>query len=212
MVLALMLSCKNFEKEPNSYYSKLWSESDRTFLIEELERTKGELLFEIQDLKNSQWEFRTNENSWSIAEIVEHLEIQDEMFFREMDVIPNRPETPEFVEVVKGNDSLLLAYATDPTKGNAGYLEPIGRFCSKDEARSAFIRIRKMILNIVSTTDEDLRQHFTFRNYQDDGGLTNPGIYDVRDLHQLMLTCIAHTDRHIHQIIQVKMHSDYPGK
>lgn len=191
---------------------KLWTEAEREFLITDLSRSLEDIIQAVNDLSEAQWRFKESEDRWSVADIVEHLEVQDEMFYREMDVIPKRPETPEFAAMVKGNDSLLLAYATDPTKGFAGYLEPIGRFCSKKDAITAFSRIRNMMLEIVKNTDEDLRLHFTFRSYADDGGLTDPGIYDVRDLHQLMLTCIAHTDRHRVQIENLMKHQQYPSK
>ena len=56
-----------------------------------------------------------------------------------------------------------------------------------------------MTIEVIKNTEIDYRQYFTFRNYNGEG-LSDPGLWDVRDLHQLMLTNIAHSDRHIAQI------------
>jgi mannose-6-phosphate isomerase-like protein (cupin superfamily) len=154
--------------------------------------------------------FKELPDRWSILEIVEHLEVQDEMYWRELDILPRGPKHPEFVEQVKGNDELLLQYKDDPSKADAGYLHPIGRFYTKELAVKAFTISRDRIIDFIKSTPKDLRLYFTFRKYEDDGGLTDPGIYDVRDLHQLMLTCIAHTQRHIKQLEKVKAHPDFP--
>jgi hypothetical protein len=86
----------------------------------------------------------------------------------------------------------------------------MGRFGTKELALQAFDTVRHRMIRFIRTTPKDLRQYFTFRNYESDGKLANAGIYDVRDLHQLMLTAIAHTRRHIRQLQQVKAHPDFP--
>jgi quercetin dioxygenase-like cupin family protein len=67
------------------------------------------------------------------------------------------------------------------------------------------------MIRFISTTPKDLRRYFTYRNYQPDGKLASASIYDVRDLHQLMLTCIAHTRRHLRQLQKVKAHPAFPA-
>ena len=54
---------------------KIWTEEDRTFLLEHLERTKQELMAATANLTNDQWHFKPDSSSWSIAQIVEHLAV-----------------------------------------------------------------------------------------------------------------------------------------
>jgi quercetin dioxygenase-like cupin family protein len=145
-----------------------------------------------------------------VLEIVEHLEVQDEMYWRELDILTRGPQMPEMAEKVRGNDEKLLQYEHDPGKADAGYLKPMGRFGTKELALQAFDTVRYRIIRFIETTPKDLRSYVTFRNYDPDGKLANVSIYAVRDLHQLMLTCIAHTRRHIGQLKRVKEHPQFP--
>ena len=205
------LSCSD---SPNQQPIKLWTEIDRTFLLVHLERTRKELMIETKELNASQWYFQDDSSRWSIAQIIEHLVLQEEAYFRELSVIAASPERSDFVEKVKGNDTIFLDYATDPNPGQAGwYAEPKGRFCIKEDAISAFNTARIKAENLIKLANSDFRKQFTFRNISKEKIASNPEFYEirtVRDLHQLVLNNIAHTDRHLHQIKKVKEHENYP--
>jgi quercetin dioxygenase-like cupin family protein len=190
--------------------TRLWTDAEREFLVQELEQTRGQLVREVAPLTPQQIHFREAPGRWSVLEIVEHLEVQDEMYWRELDILPRGPQLPGLAARVLGNDEKLLAYEHDPGKADAGYLKPVGRFGTKELALQAFDTIRHRIIRFVRTTPKDLRSYYTFRNYEPDGKLAHADIYAVRDLHQLMLTCIAHTKRHIRQLQRVKAHPGFP--
>ena len=190
--------------------AKLWSTQDKGLLIIGLERTRSDLINEIKELSEQQWNFKEDSSRWSIAEIVEHLFAQNESYRIEMRTALNQPELFQFVQKAKGNDQVFIDYATDTLRADAGFLSPIGRFCSKEKAIFAFNRTQEALINMVSTSNKDFRKHFTFRNFVFDGHLSNAEKYNIRDMHQLMLTCIAHMDRHLNQLRKVKSQSDYP--
>jgi hypothetical protein len=212
IILILNIQCDwSSDNLKNQKSEESWNEAERSFMISGLERTKNELLNELKGLNNEQWSFKISKEKWSIREVVEHLEVQDELYHREIFLVIKTPQSLKYLEIVKGKDQAILNYATDSTKGTAGWsLEPIGRFCSKYDSEIAFIRARDHIIEFVNETNLDLRKFFTFRKYIDDGGLTDIRLWDVRDLHQLLLTTIAHTDRHINQIRQIKQYKQYP--
>ena len=62
----------------------------------------------------------------------------------------------------------------------------------------------------VENNDVDLRKHFTFRKYIEGIPLDRIKPGEVRDLHQLLLTGIAHTKRHVLQIKRIKEHANFP--
>lgn len=203
--------CTGYAQQSKSSNSaRLWSNQDRELLISGLERTRKELLKEIKDLSVQQWNFKEDSSRWSIAEVVEHLFAQNESYRIEMRTALNQPELSQFIDKAKGNDHVFVDYATDTLKADAGFLSPIGRFCSREKAIFAFNRTQDALINMVSTSDKDFRKHFTFRNFVFDGHLSSAEKYNVRDMHQLMLTCIAHMDRHLNQLRKVKNHSTYP--
>jgi hypothetical protein len=198
-------SVSSFSKTENLYPS-----TEKEFLINGLQRTRKELINEIINLSEQQWNFKEDPTRWSIAEIVEHLFAQNESYRIEMRTALNQPPTEQFVQHAKGNDKVFIDYATDTLKADAGFLSPIGRFCSKEKAMFAFNRTQDALVQMVSGSPKDFRKHFTFRNFVFDGHLSNAEVYNVRDMHQLMLTCISHADRHLNQLRKVKQHLAYP--
>ena len=191
--------------------SRLWTEEDRLFILSGLDRTTEEVKREAEDLSEAQSKFRESNGRWNITEIIEHLEVQNELHFREIRAISKTPKLPEYIEIAKGMDSHYLAYSTDSVRGKAQwFLEPIGRFTSMEKALEAFLRTRSYFTDFVRSTDVDFRRHFTFRRNLENIELSEIKPGDVRDLHQLVLTGIAHTDRHLAQIRRIKLHADFP--
>lgn len=208
--IAFFSSIGYSQKIDTSLSAKLWSLQDKELLVGGLKRTQNDLMKEIEGLSIQQWNFKEDSSRWSIAEIVEHLFAQNESYRIEMRTSLNQPELFEFIEKAKGNDKVFIDYTTDTLKADAGFLSPIGRFCSKEKAIFAFNRTQDAIINIITTTKKDFRKHFTFRNYVFNGYLSNAEKYNIRDMHQLILTCIAHMDRHLNQLRKVKKHTNYP--
>jgi len=213
LFLLALLTCFNsivYGQKPDSLSAKLWSLQEKELLIRGLERTRNDLIKEIENLSEQQWNFKEDLSRWSIAEIVEHLFAQHESYRIEMKTALNQPELSDFIEKAKGNDKVFMNYVTDTLKADAGFLSPIGRFCTKEKAIFAFNRTQDALIEMVTTTTKDFRKHFTFRNFVFNGHLSEAEKYNIRDMHQLMLTCIAHMDRHLNQLRRVKKHAGYP--
>lgn len=188
-----------------------WTEEDRQLIIDGLNRTTEALRLEIENLTDEQWNFREAPDRWSIAEIVEHLEMQNQLHYREITAVSNAPQYLEFRTITGGQDQYFSNYGTDTTRGKAQwFLEPLGRFCSKEEGENAFHRARGKLVEFVEKTEIDLRKQFTFRTPVAGKDISALRIGQVRDLHQLLLTGIAHTDRHLRQIRNIKQHQDFP--
>ncbi len=176
-----------------------WTEQDRHLLLEGLEDSRNELIDLITPLDDAAWHFRMTDSSWTIAEIVEHIGLQQDMHYREVYVLSKAPPHPEFVSMTSGNDIKILNYESDTTKGEATWnVVPLGRWCSKNEAISQFNFSRDKFVEFVKNTNADLKQHFTFRTLADKTDYRN-----IRDLHQIVLTTITHTRRHVHQIEEI---------
>lgn len=188
-----------------------WTEDDRQLILSELNRTTNELKSEIENLSPDQWLFREDSNRWNIGEIVEHLEMQNQLHYREISIVLNSPQHPEYRKITADQDDYFTKYATDTIKGQANwFLQPKGKFKSKGAAEKAFYLARNELAKLVSSTTADLRKQFTFRAPAYKKRVDEFKIGEVRDLHQLLLTGIAHTDRHLYQIRVIKSHPDYP--
>ncbi|MEP4090929.1 DinB family protein [Reichenbachiella sp.] len=212
VVFFLFLYSCNSPYEKETVEVRWWTNTDKQLIISELKRTTAELKKEIDGLTDAQWNFKEDDTRWSIAEIVEHLEMQNQLHYREISVTVNGPRMLELRQITRGKDDYFSKYATDATKGIAQwYLEPLGRFCSQQEGKKAFFRARGELTKFVEQTDIDLRKQFTYRTSVDGKSIEDLKIGQVRDLHQLLLTGIAHTDRHLTQIMVIKKDTNYPN-
>jgi hypothetical protein len=210
VICFMLIALTAYNQTRNASSDRLWTEAERDSLLKGLERTKNEVFAEIKGLNEQQWNFKEDSTRWSISEIVEHLITQDESYVKEISTCLNQPEMPQFLEKTKGNDHVFIDYVDDPLKTNAGFLTPFGRYCSKDKTEFAYNRIRAALYSTVKNSKDDFRKHFTFRNYKQGNTITDAEKYNVRDMHQIVLTCIAHTDRHLKQLRKVKKHLNYP--
>lgn len=210
LLLLFIIACnsKSSNEKINDFW---WTESDRQHLLNELHRTTEELRNEIKDLTDEQWHFREASDRWSIAEIVEHLEMQNQLHYREITIVANAPQYLQYRAITEGQDQHFSNYATDTTPGQARwFLEPLGRFCTKAAGENAFYRARGELTKWVELTPIDLRKQFTFRTPVTGKDVSEIKIGQVRDLHQLLLTGIAHTDRHLRQIRGIKQNTNFP--
>ena len=207
-VLLCITACLEYSTGKSEQW---WTNQERQYIIDELNRTTEELRLEIESLSETQWFFKEDPDRWSIAEIIEHLEMQNQLHYREIAVISKSPQMPEYGKITQGQDYHFVKYATDTIKGTASwFLEPLGRFCTKESGENAFYRARGNLLKFVEQTDVDLRKQFTFRASTNNMKFETIQIGQVRDLHQLLLTGIAHTDRHLSQIRTIKSNPNFP--
>ena len=208
-----IISCDSTSSMENSELDRWWTEDDQQLIISELNRSTHELGGEIENITDDQWNYREDTTRWSIAEIVEHLQMQNQLHYREISVMSKAPQYLQFRSITEGKDVYFSNYSTDTTRGKAQwFLEPLGRFCSLKDGEAAFYKVRRELTQLIEQTDVDFRKQFTFRVSVERKEITDIKIGEVRDLHQLLLTGIAHTDRHLNQIRKIKLHQDYPKK
>lgn len=206
-----MVSCDWSEARKTQESERWWTENDRQFIIAELNRTTEELRRETENISEDQWNFREDTTRWSMAEIVEHLEIQNLLHYREIAVTSKSPQYLPFRSITEGKDTFFSSYSTDTLQSKAQwFLEPRGRYSSLNDGLFAFHKARQELTLLVEQTDIDFRKQFTFRVPVEGKEIENIKIGQVRDLHQLLLTGIAHTDRHLQQIRKIKQHENYP--
>lgn len=211
LICLSIVACDFNSSTKNKESNRWWTEEDRKLLTSELNRTSHELQVEIEHLTDDQWNFRENANLWSIAEIVEHLEIQNLLHYREISVTSKSPQYLQFRSITEGQDFFFSKYSTDTIRSKAQwFLEPLGRYCSTKDGQAAFYKARNELTLLVEQTEIDFRKQFTFRTTVEGKKVQDIKIGQVRDLHQLLLTGIAHTDRHLNQIRKIKLRHDYP--
>ena len=171
-----------------------WSEEDRQELLTGLRQSGDDLNAILATVSQEQW-FYQPDSSWSVASIVEHLGLQQDMHYREVYVLSLLPVGTDYSEDRSMNDEAIRNYENDPKRGTATWnVTPRGRWCTKEDAINDFNFVRDKMIEFVNQTDIDLRRKFTYRN------LESEDYRSQRDLHQIILTTVSHTKRHTNQI------------
>ena len=177
-----------------------WTATDKKYLLDNLIRTKKELIAETKNLTKKQWDFKESPDRWSINQIVEHIDRYELIFMHEVSVslqmgpIPDFPQhLPDSMFVDQDPKDLKKNNTTDFTKPFTISV-PIGN----NEGVNNMVWFNKMrdeSIDYLTSTTQNLRQHYV-----------NFG----PDVHQKFMMIFTHTDRHIRQIRRVKANPNYP--
>ena len=196
--LALMLLLCFISKAQET---KLWTEADRKYLVENLIRSRDELIKETQDLTPAQYNFKESNERWSINQVVEHLAIYELIYCREVGKVINGKPQPEFNASAKP-DSYYSTFIMEETPHVTGdftkpftYSVPMGLNELKNNL-AWFLKMRNESVDYIRMTDQDLR------SYHRNSGKDN--------IHQVYIYVFGHVDRHLRQIKKVKQHANYP--
>ena len=168
---------------------------DRQRLLAHLEMTEGWLASELSGLSQAQLTYKMTPDSWSIAEVTEHLAIAEPQYWQKVQDSMKQPATTEKMEAT---DAGILWYGIDRTNrqktGEARV--PHGTYKNASEALAAFRKLRATMHDYAQSTSDDLRSRKLL-----EGNM---------DVYQWFLMISTHSQRHILQIREIKAHAGYP--
>ena len=192
----LVLTLFSFSKDT----SKL-TDAERAMVITHLEETRDHLQKVISGLSKEQLNFRAEEDSWTIAECVEHLAIAENAFGSFIEKALATPPNPAMRDSLKMKDEDLMGLITDRSKTfkTAEPFEPTGKFGSFEESVNVFLTKRKEHIEFVRTTQEDLRNRFN-----------NDLPFGLVDGVQVLIFAAGHSERHVLQMEEVMAHKLFP--
>ncbi len=169
------------------------------YLVDNLQRSKFEIIKESKDLTPQQWAFKEDSTKWSIGQVLEHLGLYERIFAQEADIMLSIP-ADQMLDSLSKPDSTYLNWMGDPSPHKSEWnAEPLGLMKGEDNLKF-FLFGRDHIIEFISNTTYDLKSHFTFRW----------GEEKRRSIHSLMVVHFAHTDRHLRQILRIKGSKDFP--
>lgn len=194
-ILVLVLALFSF----TAYEFKLTDE-ERTKAIDHLTQSREKVLATVEGLSEEQLNFKPSEESWSIAEIVEHLAISENAIPQAIDGALQETADVSRRSEVSMTDDELIAMITDRSHKikTSEAFEPSGKFGSYEETLQNFLDKREENLNYIRTTEDDLRNHYS------------KFPFGTVDAYQVMLFMSGHTERHTQQMEEVKADPGYP--
>ncbi len=174
-------------------------EKDRAAAVKYLEDTRQAFLKSIGSVSEAQWTFKASPETWSIAEVAEHIGLSEGVI---LGLITTQVLQAPPLKPGEGiTDEKLIAGVTDRSqKAQAPeMLKPVNKWATKEALITDFHTARDKSVEWVKTTTEELRAH----------AAPHPA-FGPLDLHQWVLLLAGHSARHTAQIEEVKNAAGYP--
>ena len=180
------------------------SDSERTFLIEQMEMSKKAFLASIAGISEAQWTFKPAPNVWSVQECAEHIVLSETFIFDSALQVLKTPAVPRPDKSNAQVDQMLAIGVQDRSHKLTAPapIDPAGRASTLTPAaaRKQFTEKRDANEQYVKTTQDDLRVHVA------------PGPAGPMDSYQFLVLMATHTARHTEQIKEVQANANYPAK
>jgi hypothetical protein len=177
------------------------SQIERNKMIDLLNNSLQKFNTSINNLSESQLNFRPSKGKWTIAECIEHISLAELEFPRILAQKMSYPAEPKLRTKIKIKDDEIQPKMTS-RKWKAKSQEifkPNHKFSNTIEATAAFRSQRNRVINYVETTNDDLRNRYW-----------NHPLTGKIDLYQTLILMSAHLERHIEQIENIKKTSVFP--
>jgi DinB superfamily len=180
------------------------SQAERDHAVAELKSSRKAYLEATNGLSEAQWNFKPAPDRWSVAECAEHIGVTEAFI---LNLITEQalkgPAEPEKRAQAQGKDTSMMAMAVDRSaKFKAPEsIQPTRRWATSGEITKNVLENRARTIEFVSTTQEDLRDHF----------MDHP-VFKTLDTYQWILLTSAHMRRHTAQILEVKADPNFPKR
>jgi len=157
----------------------------------------------VSRMTQEQWNYKSIDTVWSIAEISEHLEKSEmQLFSLVKDQLQTSPAEPEKAGEAKGKTQVVMDAITsrDHKLKTTPELEPTGSYHSSQQFLKSFAKLRVESITYAQTTEDALRHHFI------------PfGPLGELDGYQILMFMSGHLERHIQQIEEVMQDPSFPS-
>lgn len=199
-VFGLLIPGKAQPTTAQSSKVPVWTEGDRKYLLDNLIRSKQEIIDETKNLTREQWNFKETPDRWNINQIVEHIALWELLFMRDVSRALAREPDPAFAHYAP--DSVFLDDPKGLKQNNAreytkpfSFAVPLGN----NEGKNNVIwltTMRNESIEYLKKENKNIRLQYDYSS----------GV----NVHQYYIMIFSHTDRHLRQLRKVKAHPNYP--
>lgn len=175
------------------------TDAERKYAIDLLNQTRADLVNSVQGLSDTQLNYRTAPDRWSVLECVQHITLSSQGLFGFMQQALKTPNDSGFKASI--TDEQMVKGAEDRShkfQAPESFKPVHSPYQTLDETLTAFNQGRDSLIDYVNTTHDDLRAHIA------------PLPFGKADAYQIILLIAAHTNRHTQQLIEVKNDAGFP--
>ena len=181
-----------------SAQEKLWTEADRQYTLDNMKRTRDELIKETENLTSEQCKFKESPDRWSIADIVEHLGYWEIIWAREIGIGSWNKPSPELLATSKPDSHYHDFIMEEKSHTSPDFSRPTGFIEGKNNL-TRFVKFRNENIMFIEETEADMKAIFELTATQ-----------DPRNLHQVYIFQWGHIDRYLRQIRKINADKNYP--
>lgn len=176
---------------------------ERTLVVEMLEANSKRFLADILNVSEAQWNYKPSPDSWSVAEVSEHITLSDGLLLSVVQRSLKAPADSIKANALLGKEQLVIDKLKDRTyKAQAPEsLKPLHRFATRQELIEAFKQTREKTAYYVKTTNDSLKDHV----------VPHPLFGDLT-AYQWLVMIPAHANRHVDQLDEVKALKSFPAE
>lgn len=177
------------------------SKDERKTALNHLQQSQSELIDLVDGLTEEQINFKPDENSWSIAECMEHIAISEKNLIGMVQMSLKEESDPSKRSELAMTDEQIMDLITSREQKvkTRKEFEPTNSFGDFNGTVKAFKERRKSNMKFVKTTNTDLRNHY----------MQFP--FGLIDTYQGILFMSGHTQRHADQIKEIMNSKNFPN-
>ena len=186
----------------NVIVAQKMTDAERSKAIEYMKSTQAELLKMVDGLSEAQLNYKADEESWSVAECVEHIAITESGIFGIFQGTLKTDANPSLRDSVAMSDDALIGLITSRERKvkTREEMVPTGKFGSYEGSLKEFKTQRSSNMDFVKNCEEDVRsRYFDFP-------------FGKVDAYQLILFVAGHSARHTSQIKEVMGSEGFPER
>lgn len=176
----------------------LWTQSDKKSLVDNFTRTRLEINSKTSKLTTAQWNFKEKPGAWSIAEVLEHLNMWQLVTQEHIRYMLYNGPRPEMAKICP-SDSMNTTFIYEEKKHvSPDFTVPTGHIPDQANLKLFNAYCDRIISNIKMS---DINFRLYFRTFTD-GYMTN--------MNQAYIIQYGHVDRHLRQIKRIKSDKNFP--
>ncbi len=177
------------------------SQRERKAAVTLMKENRSAVSNSVKGLSNSQLEFRSAPDKWSIQDCIYHIAATERSLWSLFEANMKAPATPEKRSEIRVSDDEFLKRLTDRSnkfKASENLQPQNTGYRSLDEALEDFKESRTEHIKYMKSSTEDLRNHVVQMPF---GAI---------DCYQLCLMIPGHSQRHLLQIEEIKADPAFP--
>jgi hypothetical protein len=174
---------------------------ERADLVQQLKDSEKEYLSSIENVNETQWNWKPAPDRWSIAQAAEHIMHAEAVLFRRIQHAIQSPANPDWEIKTAHKAEVIQSVMPDRSRKATAPETTKPQGLSKQEIVRRFKELRAQIIEFAAETQIAVKEHTADHPFP---------VFGTLSCYQWLLMVPLHSRRHDHQIAEIKASFGYP--